>query len=96
MLKSNLISKRKQLDIEIAEVTRSLIGVSPASDEYVRIASSLEQLYKIRNLTVENRIKMDTIAMIGANLLGIVLILKYEEFDVISSKAMSFVMKGRV
>lgn len=96
MLRINRISKRKQLDLEITDVTRSLIGVSPSTEEYATISGNLEQLYKIRNLTVEGRIKMDTIAMIGANLMGIVLILKYEELDVISTKAMSFVMKGRV
>ena len=37
----------------------------------------------------------DTIMTVAGNLIGIVLILKHEELNVITSKALSFIMKGR-
>ena len=42
------------------------------------------------------KISPDTLLVVGANLLGIVLILKQEKIDIVSSKALSFVLKGRV
>jgi hypothetical protein len=38
----------------------------------------------------------DTIAVVAGNLLGIILILGYEKADVITTKALGFVLKGRV
>ena len=38
----------------------------------------------------------DTLVVAGTNLLGIVLILNFEKIDLVRSKAMSFVLKGRV
>jgi len=42
------------------------------------------------------RVSPDTILIVAGNLLGILLILKYEELNIITTKAMSFVIKGRV
>ena len=47
-------------------------------------------------LKTEWKISPDTLVIVAANLLGIILILKYEQLDIISSKALSFVIKGRV
>lgn len=38
----------------------------------------------------------DTLLVVAGNLLGIVLILNFEKIDIVRSKAMSFVLKGRV
>ena len=38
----------------------------------------------------------DTLVVAGTNLLGIVLILNFEKIDLVRSKAMNFVLKGRV
>ena len=38
----------------------------------------------------------DTLIVAGTNLLGIVLILNFEKIDLVRSKAMNFVLKGRV
>ncbi len=42
------------------------------------------------------KISPDTMLVVGGNLLGILLILGYEKADIITSKAMSFVLKGKV
>lgn len=41
-------------------------------------------------------ISPDTILVVAGNLLGIVLILKHEKLDIITSKALGFVLRGRV
>lgn len=38
----------------------------------------------------------DTLLVVGGNLLGIALILNFERFDIVRSKALSFVLKGKV
>lgn len=38
----------------------------------------------------------DTILVVGGNLLGILLILNFEKLDIVRSKAISFVLKGKV
>lgn len=38
----------------------------------------------------------DTLLVVGGNLAGILLILNFEKFDLVRSKALSFVLKGRV
>ena len=38
----------------------------------------------------------DTLLVAATNLLGIVLVLNFEKFDIIRSKAIAFVLKGRV
>lgn len=38
----------------------------------------------------------DTLLVVGGNLMGILLILNFERLDIVRSKALSFVLKGRV
>lgn len=38
----------------------------------------------------------DTLLVVGGNLIGILLILNFEKMDIIRSKALGFVLKGRV
>lgn len=42
------------------------------------------------------KVSPDTLLIVGANLLGIMLILNHERLDIISTKALGFVIKGRV
>lgn len=43
-----------------------------------------------------NRVSLDTLMIVGGNLAGIVAILGFERFHVVTSKALSFVMKTRL
>ena len=47
-------------------------------------------------LEIKWKISPDTIALIIANLAGILLVLCYEKLDIITSKAFSLIMKGRI
>ena len=42
------------------------------------------------------KISPDTLLIVGGNLLGILLILNFEKADIVTSKALNFVLKGRV
>lgn len=57
-----------------------------------------EMIYKL-NLEAQEKkfkVKPDTLLIVAGNLVGILLILKFEKMDIITSKALGFVMKGRI
>lgn len=69
----------------------------------IKEAKSVEDLLTIvallerrKDLRKKSRISPDTMAIIASNLLGILLILGYERGHVITTKALGFVMRGRV
>ncbi len=88
--------KRTNLEKEIDSVIEIMGGYQPASDEYTAASESLERLYKAKSLTPIRKVSPDTILIVVGNLLGIGLILTYEKADVITTKALSFIIKGRV
>lgn len=92
------VFKRKptKLDGEIDRVLDWMKSEKPDSDEYTNMANNFKKLYEIKSINKNDRIKPDTIATVGCNLIGIWLILHYEEIDIITSKALGFVLKGRV
>jgi hypothetical protein len=88
--------KRTTLEKEIDAVLDILKNTAPDSTEYAAIAKNLEMLCKAKSHEHCRGISPDTIAAIAGNLLGIVLILGYEKANVITSKALGFVIRGRV
>lgn len=88
--------KRSNLQEAIDSALNAMSKLEPSSDEYSAIASNLEKLYRARDLEVSRGISPDTIAIIAGNLFGIGLILGYEKMNVITSKAIGFVIRGRV
>lgn len=66
--------------------------------EWKRLNKKYKRYAEMVELENKNRIQVspDTALLVGANLLGIILILHREEFDVVRSAAVQFVMKGRI
>lgn len=67
--------------------------VDPTSGEYQKL---LDTYLKLSDDSRKDGLSIDTAATIAANLLGIGLILKHEELHVIATKAMNFVVRGRL
>lgn len=89
--------KKDALDLEIKKVSDRLAELSADSEEYTKLLNVLDGLYKTKSgCEKPNRISPDTLAVVLGNLIGIVIILKHEEINVITSKALGFVLKGRV
>lgn len=42
------------------------------------------------------KVSPDTLLIVGANILGIILILYFEKMDIVTSKALGFIMKAKV
>lgn len=90
--------KRTSLEKEIEEVLEVMNYHQPESKEYTTISKNLELLYKAKSLEPKREwpVKLDTIITVAGSLLGILLILDYEKEDSVTSKALGFIVKGRV
>lgn len=93
---TNIFKKEKtMLEKEIEAVLLDMKEMYVDSDEYEVALNHLSTLHEINSKEKKWNVSPDTMAVVAGNLLGIVLILKHEELNVITSKAMSFVIKGR-
>lgn len=84
--KSALESEIDNLLTRMAETTRN-------TQQYEFMTDQLVKLYSIEDKKSKRQISPDTLLVVAANLLGIVLIIHHERVNVISSKALNFVQK---
>ena len=85
--------KNTYVDMEIARVVLKMQDAEPDTEEYGNTLEKLAKLQKIRQEEKPDRVSSDTIAMGVVNLLGIALIIRHENLNVIATKALSFVSK---
>lgn len=89
--------KSDLLQEAIDSALNDLKGYHANDDEH---ATVVDQLVKLKSLQDEQKlhwknIDPNTLVVTGVNLLGIVAILKHEKFEVITTKALGFVMKSK-
>lgn len=77
------------LDRALNQLNNQAVG----SKEYGEILDRVAKLHKMKEDENPKSVSKDTQAMIAANLLGILLIISYEQAHVITSKALPFVTK---
>lgn len=89
-------STNPALDETIRQIHLDMSTMTCDTKEYASAADQLIKLYKLReDLTRPHRLSPDVLVPAIANILGIVAILKYEKYDIITTKALGFVMKAR-
>jgi hypothetical protein len=88
--------KKSKLESVIDSILDEMGKHQANSDEYGTMADNLEKLCKAKSYEKQKGVSPDTIAIGVVNLVGIILILKHEKIDIITSKALGFVLKGRV
>ena len=87
--------KNTYVDDEIARLVLVLQDQEPATEEYGISLERLGKLQKIRQEEKPDRVSSDTIALITANLAGILLVIRHENLNVVTSKALSFILKAK-
>jgi len=87
--------QRTKIDDIIDELLDAMAHETPSSKEYASMMGHLTTLYKLKENHSRKPVSPDTVLIVAGNLLGIVLILGYERVNVISSKALGFVMRLR-
>lgn len=88
--------RRSKLEKEIDLILDEMRGIEATTSEYLIRLNNLERLHKMNNEIKNRKIKPDTIAIVMTNLIGIGMILGYERVNIITSKALGFVLRGRV
>ena len=100
-----IFTKKKEnktnLEKEIDALIKNLSTISTIdSEDYEETLSKIERLAtlkeKLEKAKVnEDKVSKDTLVVVAGNLLGIGLILGHERLNIITSKALSFVIRGR-
>ena len=91
----NKSKPKSRLQIEIDQLVLALGDHTTGSEEYGEIVERLSKLHKINQDTRPASVDPNTALMIADNLLGIVVIVRHENLNVITSKALSFVLRPR-
>lgn len=82
-----------ELDTLIKSILDEMATLSPESDEYDKRLKQLERLYKLKTENRPERVSRDTLYLVGGNLLGVLLIVAYEQKNVVTSKALGWINK---
>ena len=89
--------KREPTLIELVtdKTVRALNDHPIGSQEYEKVMNALIQLHRMREAEKPSSISKDTLVLAGTNLLGIIMIIRHEHVNVITSRAMNLVIKPR-
>lgn len=87
--------KETKLDKEIESVLECLNDLDPSTEEYAAATKNLDILVKLKSTDEKKTVSPDTIVMVAANLVGLLLVLNYEKADIITSKAFGMIFKGK-
>lgn len=88
-------SNQASIDYVLTGAYLELKKHDPHTDTYATILERIIRIEKLKVETQPKRISPDTLALIGANIAGIVLIISHEHASVITTKAMSLLLKPR-
>lgn len=83
-----------ELDEAINTALAQLDYVPAYSEEYAKIVNQITALTALKTTTSPPRVSPDTLALVLGNLLGIVIIVGHERAGIVTSKALSFVLKA--
>lgn len=88
-------TEEKYLDELIERVVDDMHMFGPESEEYPKLVAHLERLHKMKADKKPSRVSPDTLAIVLGNLVGILIIVMYEEKHVITSKAFTMATKTK-
>lgn len=63
------------------------------SEEYAKLLSNVERIHEMMDIKKSSPVSREALLAVGANILGILLIIKHEDVNVITSKALGFVFR---
>lgn len=83
----------RPVDPEIDAVLDKMHAIGVDSEEYPTLMTYLERLHEIKAKVRRDPVSRDTIALVAGNLLGILLIVAYEQKHVMTSKGFSQIIR---
>jgi len=85
--------EKSGLEKAIDELLKEMDTYDGDSESYSLLADQLVKLYGLKEIDKPKRISPDTLAIVIGNLAGIAMIVGYERANVVTSKALNFVLK---
>lgn len=95
MLKITKKEKRTEAEIRVDEQIDWLAGRAESPEDVQKILRLLKERKDLNHID-KKKLSPDTILVVAGNLVGILLLVGYEHAHVITSKALGFILKGRV
>ena len=83
------------LDDAIEKAYRDMNNHPVGSEKYVQTLDSIVKLHKMKEEEKPSEVDKNTVLLVGANLLSILMIIRHEHVNVITSRAMNLVIKPR-
>lgn len=87
--------KRSVVDEEIDRVHSKMLEVEMISEDYIALLAALDRLIKLKSEERSNRVSPDTLAIVGGNLAGILIVVGYEYGHVIASRGMNMLLRTK-
>lgn len=84
---------KSKLQVAIDDVLAEMALHSATTEEYGKLLNQLQNLYTLRE--TPPRPSPDTLVQSAAYILGIAMIIRHEELNIITTKALSFVPRMR-
>lgn len=84
------------LDDSIDKIFAHMNGYDPETEEYSTLLHRLERLEKLKNDSSSKRPSPDAMLAAGSTLLGILIIVIYEQKHVLTSKGLGFILKPKI
>ncbi len=83
------------MDDQIDEILTQMGALGPSAEEYSEMLAYLERLYELKAKARREPVSRDTMALIAGNLMGILLIVAYEQKHVMTSKGFTQIIRPK-
>lgn len=87
--------KRTNLEKEIDSVIRTMGKLKPSDDMYTTTTDNLEKLYDMKSKD-SRKVSPDTKAVVAGSIIGTLLVLYFEKTGAVTTKALAWILRGRV
>jgi hypothetical protein len=84
-----------RLEKAIDDILVQMSTISADNKEYSAMCDQLVKLYELKKIDLPQQVSPDTLVIVAGNLLGILLIVNYEKMEIMTSKALSLVLRLR-
>lgn len=94
--KKEMSRYERQLEVELERALTCMKMHQPDSPDFIKLMNTAERLQKMLNHNSTPAVSREVLLTVAGNLVGIVLILKHEWANPITSKALGFVIRPRI
>lgn len=85
----------EELDARIHKLLQEMSGLEILTDDYQNHLTTLERLTELRERNTKAKVSKDTVLLVAGNLLGLILIMAYEQKHVMTTKGLNQLIKPR-